>query len=127
VSLHSTYIAPSHERTPGTRRSGGHGSWQSYVTVSAMLLTGAAFFLAKSPWLTSASATAAVVVLAIAQMLVHLIFFLHINTSPEHKTNILAFIVTIVIIVIIVVGSIWIMGHLNHNMMPMEQLIQSQR
>lgn len=67
------------------------------------------------------------VVLAIAQMLVHLIFFLHINTSPEHKTNILAFILTIVIIAIMVVGSLWIMAHLNHNMMPMQRLIESQR
>ena len=123
------YISPGGERTPGTRKTGSHGGWQSYVVgyVSAMLLTAAAFLLARSPLITAASATAAVVVLAIAQMLVHLIFFLHINTSPEHKTNIMAFILAIVIIAIVVVGSIWIMAHLNYNMMPMQQLIESQR
>ena len=129
MSSHSNYVAPAGERTPGTRQAGGHGTWQSYVAgyVSAMLLTGAAFLLARSPLLTASSAMAAVVVLAIAQMLVHLIFFLHINTSPEHKTNIMAFILTLVIIAIVVVGSLWIMGHLNHNMMPMQQLIELQR
>lgn len=122
-------IPPEGERTPGTRRTGDHGTWQSYATgyVSAMVLTAFAFALAKSPMLTPSSAVAAVVVLAIAQMLVHLIFFLHINTSPEHKTNILAFILTIVIIAMVVIGSMWIMAHLNHNMMPMQQVIESQR
>ncbi|WP_243047831.1 cytochrome o ubiquinol oxidase subunit IV [Dyella sp. RRB7] len=129
MSDQPSYIAPGSERTPGTRQSGEHGSWQGYATgyLVAMALTGAAFLFARSPLLTAASATSAVVVLAIAQMLVHLIFFLHINTSPEHKTNILAFILTIVIIAIVVVGSLWIMAHLNHNMMPMQRLIESQR
>jgi cytochrome o ubiquinol oxidase operon protein cyoD len=122
-------IAPVGERTPGLRRAGGHGTWQSYTTgfAGAMLLTTAAFALTHSPLLTPSSAVAAVVVLAVAQMLLHLIFFLHINTSPDHKTNILALVLTVVIIAMVVVGSIWIMAHLNHNMMPMQQVIESQR
>jgi len=129
MSATSTVIQPGSERTPGLRRSGSHGSWQSYVIgyVSAMVLTAASFWLAKSPLITPSSATAAVAVLAIAQMLVHLIFFLHINTSPEHKTNIWAFILTMVIIVLVVVGSMWIMEHLNDNMMPMDKVIDAQR
>lgn len=126
VSLH---VQPEGERTPGLRRSGGHGSWQSYLIgyVAAIALTSVAFALARTPLLTPASSTAAVVVLAIAQMLVHLIFFLHINTSPEHKTNIWAFVLTIFIIVTMVVGSIWIMAHLNNNMMPMQRVMDAQR
>lgn len=124
-----SHITPQGERTPGFRRSGNHGTRGSYVIgyVSAMLLTAAAFWLAKSPLLTPSSCMAAVVVLAVAQMLVHLIFFLHINTSPEQKTNIWAFVLTMVIITLIVVGSMWIMAHLSHNMMPPQSVIDAQR
>ena len=118
------------ERAPGTRVAGGrHGTWHGYLIgyISATLLTGAAFALAENAWMTPASVVAAVSVLAIAQMLVHLIFFLHINTAPEQRTNILAYAATMLIILIVVVGSIWIMSHLRHNMMPMDMLIRMQR
>jgi len=117
------------EKPPGTRTSGGHGSWHGYLIgyVSATFLTGAAFVLSQNDWMTPASIVAAVSVLAIAQMLVHLIFFLHINTAPEQRTNILAFATTIFIILIVVVGSLWIMAHLRHNMMPMDMLMRMQR
>jgi len=117
------------ERPPGIRVSGGHGTWHGYLIgyISAALLTTAAFVLATNEWMTPASVVAAVSVLAVAQMLVHLIFFLHINTAPEQRTNILAFATTMLIILIVVVGSLWIMSHLRHNMMPMEMLIKMQR
>ena len=60
-------------------------------------------------------------------MLVHLIFFLHINTARMQKTNIMAFTATMLIIAIVVIGSMWIMGHLNQNMVPMDHLMQMQR
>ena len=60
-------------------------------------------------------------------MLVHLIFFLHINTSPNQRTNILAFAVTMFIVIVIVAGSLWIMSHLESNMMPAGKLMQMQR
>ncbi|HLY88712.1 MAG TPA: cytochrome o ubiquinol oxidase subunit IV, partial [Acetobacteraceae bacterium] len=66
-------------------------------------------------------------VLAIGQMLVHLIFFLHITTAPAQKTNILALLVTLLIIALMVIGSLWIMSQLNVHMMPMDQLMQMQR
>lgn len=129
MSATPLHITPQGERTPGFRRSGSHGTRGSYFIgyVSAMLLTAAAFWLAKSPLLTPSSCAAAVVVLAVAQMLVHLIFFLHINTAPEQKTNILAFVLTMVIITLVVVGSMWIMAHLSHNMMPLQHVIDAQR
>jgi cytochrome o ubiquinol oxidase subunit IV len=120
---------PEVPTAPGARANLSRGSWHGYVVgyVVAWLLTGAAFALAASHILNSYSAIAAVTVLAIAQMLVHLIFFLHINTAPRHATNILAFAMTFVIIGIIVIGSIWIMSHLNANMMPMDQMMKMQR
>ena len=121
--------APAAERAPGVRTRGGHGTWHGYWIgyISAALLTTAAFILAANDWMPPASVVAAVSVLAIAQMLVHLIFFLHINTAPEQRTNILAFATTMLIILIVVVGSLWIMSHLHRNMMPMSLLFKMQR
>jgi len=115
--------------TPGTNNGQKHGSVQGYIAgyVAAALLTVAAFAAAQSHVLTPASVVAAISVLAIGQMLVHLIFFLHINTSPNQRTNILAFAITLLIVLIVVVGSLWIMAHLQSNMMPMDKLMGMQR
>jgi cytochrome o ubiquinol oxidase operon protein cyoD len=115
--------------TPGTSSNYGHGLRRGYVIgyLAAALLTVAAFAAAQTSLLTPESVTAAIAVLAIGQMLVHLIFFLHISTSPNQRTNILALMVTLFVILLIVAGSLWIMSHLQSNMMPMEQLMQKQR
>jgi cytochrome o ubiquinol oxidase operon protein cyoD len=106
-----------------------HGSLRGYIIgyVSAIALTIAAFTVVTSTGMAPFSIEAALAVLAIAQMLVHLIFFLHINTAPVQKTNIMAFTATMLIIAIVVIGSMWIMGHLNQNMVPMDHLMQMQR
>lgn len=116
-------------RTPGTDSRGGNGRWPIYTIgfVLAVMLTAASFAMATSHLLTPASLVAAVIVLAIAQMLVHLIFFLHITTAPAHKTNILAIVLTLLIITLVVIGSLWIMSQLNLHMTPMDQLMQMQR
>jgi cytochrome o ubiquinol oxidase operon protein cyoD len=109
--------------TPGTQDGQGHGPLRGYLVgyLVAALLTIASFLAAQTHALTPSSVTAAITVLAIAQMLVHLIFFLHISTSPHQRTNILAFAVTLLIVSMIVAGSLWIMSHLDSNMMPSEQ------
>jgi len=108
--------------TPGTHDGQGHGSLRGYLVgyLVATLLTIASFFAAGTNVLTPSSAIAAITVLAIAQMLVHLIFFLHISTSPNQRTNILAFALTAIIVSMIVAGSLWIMSHLHSNMMPVD-------
>ena len=115
--------------TPGLESREAHGSFRGYIIgyVSAIALTIAAFAIAPSTSMAPFSVAAALAVLAIAQMLVHLIFFLHINTAPAQKTNVMAFAAAILIIAIVVIGSIWIMGHLNRNMLPMDHLMQMQR
>lgn len=117
------------KRTPGTSVHGGHGSWTGYLVgyAAAGLLTLCAFWMATSTAMTAYSIVAGLCVLAIAQMLVHLIFFLHINTAPEQRTNIMALGLTLVIIGMVVIGSLWITAHLRDNMMPMDKLIQMQR
>jgi cytochrome o ubiquinol oxidase subunit IV len=67
------------------------------------------------------------VVLAIAQMGVHLVFFLHITTAPDNTNNVLALAFGLLIVTLVVGGSLWIMYNLNHNMMPMDQMMQMQR
>ena len=69
----------------------------------------------------------ALVVLAIAQMGVHLVFFLHITSGPDNTNNVLALAFGILIIILVVGGSLWIMSNLNHNMMPMSQIMSMQR
>ena len=116
-------------RTPGLESQKAHGSLRGYIVgyVSAIALTIAAFATATSTSMAPFSIEAALAVLAIAQMLVHLIFFLHINTAPEQKTNVMALLLTLLIIAIVVIGSLWIMAHLNQNMVPMEKVMQMQR
>ncbi|THD79310.1 MAG: cytochrome o ubiquinol oxidase subunit IV [Phenylobacterium sp.] len=120
---------PAHLRTPGTDTRGSTGRWPTYAVGFALAagLTVASFALAQGHWLTPASLVAALVVLAIAQMIVHLIFFLHITTAPAQKTNILALLLTLLIISLIVIGSLWIMAQLHTHMVPMDQLMQMQR
>ena len=115
--------------TPGTHDGQGHGPLRGYLVgyFVAVLLTIASFLAAETDALTPSSVTAAITVLAIAQMLVHLIFFLHISTSPHQRTNILAFAVTAMVVSMIVAGSLWIMSHLESNMMPVGQMMQMQR
>ena len=117
------------KRAPGTSVHGGYGSWHGYIVgyVTAAALTIAAFKMATSTAMTPSSIVAGLCVLAIAQMLVHLIFFLHINTAPEQRTNIMALGLTLVIIGMVVIGSLWITAHLRDNMMPMDKLMQMQR
>jgi cytochrome o ubiquinol oxidase operon protein cyoD len=93
----------------------------------SIILTIAAFVLAGSNLIYGPAIPVALIVLAIAQMGVHLVFFLHITTGPDNTNNVLALAFGILVVFLIVAGSIWIMGHLSHNMMPMDQLMQMQR
>jgi cytochrome o ubiquinol oxidase operon protein cyoD len=68
----------------------------------------------------------ALAVLAIAQMGVHLVFFLHINTGPDNINNAMALAFGVLIVFLVLAGSLWIMAHLNHNMAPMSQIMQMQ-
>ena len=69
----------------------------------------------------------ALVVLAIAQMGVHLVFFLHITTGADNTNNVLALAFGLLIVFLVIGGSLWIMDNLNHNMLPMDQIMQMQR
>lgn len=96
-----------------------HGSVKSYVTgfVLSVILTLIPFAVVMTGDLGHSTLIAIIVVTAIAQILVQLVYFLHMNTSAEGSWNLLSFVFTLLIIAIVVVGSLWIMYNLNVNMM----------
>jgi cytochrome o ubiquinol oxidase operon protein cyoD len=93
----------------------------------AILLTATSFFVAGTSLVWEPSIPVALVVLAIAQMGVHVVFFLHITTGADNTNNVLALAFGILIVMLVMTGSLWIMSNLNHNMMPMDQLMRMQR
>ena len=86
----------------------------------AVLLTACSFGLAGTNFIYGPGLPVALVVLAIAQIGIHLVFFLHITTAPDNTNNVMALAFGVFIVFLVVGGSVWIMSHLNHNMMPME-------
>jgi len=92
----------------------------------ATLLTIASFWAVETHLIYRPGAAVALLVLAVAQMGIHLIFFLHITTDPDNANNVLALAFGVLIVCLVVFGSLWVMSHLNHGMLPMQQLMQMQ-
>lgn len=93
----------------------------------AALLTVASFAVASTALIWTPAIPLALAALAIAQMGVHLVFFLHMGTGPDSTNNILALAFGILIVFLLLAGSLWIMANLNHAMMPMEEILRRQR
>ena len=93
----------------------------------ATLLTIASFWADQTREIYASGVAMALLVLAVAQIGIPLIFFLHITSDPDNENNILALAFGVLIVCLIVFGSLWVMLHLNHNLMPMNQLMQMQR
>jgi len=84
----------------------------------ALILTGVSFWVASTSVLWGPGVAVGLVVLAIAQMGVHLVFFLHITSGPDNTNNVLALAFGVLIVFLVMIGTIWIMGHMNANMAP---------
>ena len=84
----------------------------------AVILTATSFWVANTSLLWPPGIPLGLAVLAIAQMGVHLVFFLHITTGADNTNNVLALAFGVLIVFLVVVGSLWIMANLNDNMMP---------
>ena len=105
----------------GQADSAGRGARGDYVRGFAMaaVLTAAAFTLVMSHALGNTPLTlAAVMGLAVAQVVVHMVFFLHMNSRSEGGWNLLALLFTLLLVLIVLSGSLWVMYHLNAHMMP---------
>jgi cytochrome o ubiquinol oxidase operon protein cyoD len=89
----------------------------------AVVLTATSFWVANTSLLWGPGVPLGLSVLAIAQMGVHLVFFLHITTGPDNTNNVLALAFGVFIVTVVVAGSVWIMTNLNGNMMPSPELM----
>jgi cytochrome o ubiquinol oxidase operon protein cyoD len=123
---HSADLAPGDEYGEGGRIASRVLGYLTGLAL-AVLLTATSFFVAGTDLVWQPSIPVALVVLAIAQMGVHLVFFLHITTGPDNTNNVLALAFGVLIVLLVMVGSLWIMANLNHNLMPMDQIMQMQR
>jgi cytochrome o ubiquinol oxidase operon protein cyoD len=109
---------------PATKRS----SASSFACSAISSVSGStSFFVAGTDLVWQPSIPDAIVVLAIAQLGVHLVFFLHITTGPDNTNNVMALAFGLLIVFLVIGGSLWIMANLNEHMMPMDQIMQMQR
>jgi cytochrome o ubiquinol oxidase operon protein cyoD len=92
----------------------------------ALVLTGISFWVASTSILWGPGVAVGLVVLAIAQMGVHLVFFLHITSGPDNTNNVLALAFGVLIVFLVMIGTIWIMGHLAANMGPSAAIMNLQ-
>ena len=124
--LHRTDTAPGDQRLVGAEIAEGVRNYLVGLGL-ATLLTVVSFFISGTTLVWGPSIPVALVVLAIAQMGVHLVFFLHITSGPDNVNNVMALAFGVLIVLLLLAGSLWIMAHLNQNMMPMDQMMQMQR
>lgn len=92
----------------------------------AIILTATSFWVANTSLLWAPGVALGLAVLAIAQMGIHLVFFLHITTGPDNTNNVLALAFGLLIVILVIAGSLWIMADLNGNMMPSSELMNLQ-
>jgi len=107
------------DRTPGVQYEESRADFLTYTSglVLAILLTIASFVVSQTTLLWGPGIPMGLVVLAIAQMGVHLVFFLHIGSGPDQTNNVLALAFGILIVTLVITGSCWIIANLNANMM----------
>jgi cytochrome o ubiquinol oxidase operon protein cyoD len=91
--------------------------------VLAVALTAISFWVANTSLLWAPGVLLGLAVLAIAQMGVHLVFFLHVTTGPDSTNNVLALALGVLIVILVAAGSIFIMANLNEAMTPSPELM----
>lgn len=109
------------DRTPGVEEYEPTASYLSYTAGLglAILTTIVSFVVSQTNLLWPPGIPVGLVVLAFAQMGVHLVFFLHLGSGPDHTNNIVALAFGVLIVFLVIAGSIWIIANLNANMIDM--------
>ena len=120
------------DRAPGDDRIGSDEGLEGLTGYLvglglAVLLTVVSFGVARTSLVWGPSIPIAIGVLAVAQMGVHLVFFLHLTSGPDSTNNTMALAFGVLIVFLLIAGSLFIMTHLNHNMPPMDQIMKMQR
>lgn len=104
---------------------GYHATVKGYAIgfILSVILTAIPFWLVMAKVIPSSSTTALVILgFAAVQIVVHMVYFLHMNSKVEGGWSMLSMIFTIAVVVIMLAGSIWVMFHLNANMMPVHDM-----
>lgn len=124
MSAHDNTVAHGHDHHGHhDDHDDGHApvTFKGYMTgfILSVILTAIPFWLVMDNVLDNPAKTAMVILgFAAVQIVVHMVYFLHMNTKSEGGWNMLALIFTIVVVVITLAGSLWVMYHMNTNMMP---------
>lgn len=121
MTTHDTPNAAAHGDTHHGDDGASHGSRRDYIVgfVLSVILTAIPFWLVMSGTIENKQVTAFIVMaFALVQIVVHMVYFLHMNSKSEGGWTVMAMIFTIIVIVIALSGSLWVMYHLNTNMMP---------
>ncbi|KQU62020.1 hypothetical protein ASG67_02445 [Sphingomonas sp. Leaf339] len=114
--------AADHDHDHGDTHN--HGSRKSYLIGFALsvVLTAIPFWLVMGGPLSAGATAMAIMAFAFVQIIVHMIYFLHMDSKSEGGWTMMALVFTVVLVVITLSGSIWVMYHLNSNMMPAEAM-----
>lgn len=120
------------QSAPGDRRSNSDSISTQVIgyaigLVLAVIMTAVSFAIVHSRLIWGPGIPIGLVVLAIGQMGIHLVFFLHVNTGPDSTNTVLALAFGLLIVFLVLAGSIFIMTNLNQNMLPMDQIMKMQR
>ena len=123
MSTHPTHESASETHHAHSHGHGaGHGTFKSYIIgfILSVILTAIPVWLVMAGVLDSKLLTAVLVMgIGVVQIVVHMVYFLHMNPRSEGGWTLMALIFTLVIVGIAIAGSLWVMHHLNTNMMPM--------
>jgi cytochrome o ubiquinol oxidase operon protein cyoD len=121
---HAGHHSTSTGHAAGAEEHEPLGSFATYTVglAFALLLTAASFIVSQTNLLWAPGVPAGLAVLAIAQMGVHLVFFLHISTGPDNSNNVIALAFGVLVVTLVVSGSLWIMANLNTNMLPIMEM-----
>ena len=120
---------PASDLPPGLEEDAPSGGVLTYSAglLFAAILSGMSFVVARTDLLWAPGMAVGLAVLAVAQMGVHLVFFLNISTRPDHTNNVMALAFGLLIVGLVMGGSLWIMANLNANMMPASAMREMQR
>ncbi len=101
-----------------------HGSVHTYIIgfVGSVIFTLAAYYMVVSERFSYTTALTAITILAVAQLLIQLVFFLHLGKESKPRWNAMVFSFMLLVVGIVVIGSIWVMNNLHYNMMPSQEI-----
>ncbi|HEX8419755.1 cytochrome o ubiquinol oxidase subunit IV [uncultured Sphingomonas sp.] len=124
TETHDRHVSDSHDHAHDDEEA--HGSRKGYVIgfLLSVVLTAIPFWMVMANPLNGQATALIIMAFAVAQILVHMIFFLHMNRRAEGGWSMMALLFTVVVVVISLSGSLWVMYHMNANMMPAQDMSQ---